>query len=346
MTTSLNRGRRGRGVLAGAVALLFTMLATACGSGAGGSQAGEDLTVGVFEDYSAYLLYVAEDQGFLEENGIGDMTVTMFTSVPAQMTAVSKGQIDVAMQTFPPLLNYNKTASGDDRLKAFSSFGTAVIGYSAAVDNGVAPAEGDDWQASVRTWEGKKIGMPALGGIVENNTRYMVREAGLADDAVTYVAVGGQGAAGAALKQGLVDIVAGGSAIHAPLVEEGVAQMIISADQQPEVISAAPSAAWFTSQGQLNESPEIFEGLVAAIADAREFIADDANRDAAIQVLVDRVKLDPAAAEFVFDQDRDQLADSPMNEETYELLIDSLTATGTLTEEAPGYDDLFADFTQ
>lgn len=329
--------------VAGALAVLLAAGLTGCAGTQDQASTTEKrpMTVGVFENYSAYLLFLGEDQGFFTDAGISALEPRLFTSVPAQMTAVAQGQINLGMQTVPALINYN-SAGGASQMQMFSSFGKNVISWSAKAGSGLPAAAEVGWQAAVREWKGKIIGVPALGGLVEKNLRYMLNQAGLAPDDVDVVAVGGQQAAVQALRQGVVDIVGGGAAIHAPIDQSEVGYPVLRADEGPAELSDVISAAWFASKKQIADDPEFYAGIVKGIEKTREFIRDPKNRDASVAVLHRDVGLTKEEAEFVYDMDHSRISESPVNRESFEKLTKTLKITGALAGAAPGYDDLVA----
>src|SRR5690242_3925097 len=56
---------------------------------------GSTLSVGVQQGYNALPLFVAVRHGYFKKAGITDVKFTLFSSLPAMLTAVAQGQLDV-----------------------------------------------------------------------------------------------------------------------------------------------------------------------------------------------------------------------------------------------------------
>lgn len=321
-------------------AALVTTLA-ACGGGSEDDAA--TLTVGLQEPFSAYHIQVGIEQGFFEDVGIDNLETRVFTSVPAMLTAVAKGQLETGIQGLPALSNYNETTAGAElRLLTNKAFNTTHWAVSDRVANPVA--ESDDFVDVVKTWKGKKIGVPVLSGLVYNELIYMLTEAGLdAEKDVEIIAAGSGEPAATALREGLVDVI-GASATTIALVAAGEFGVPVL-EETATPSDSSMGTSWFTSDQQLEEDPELFEALTEGITRSKQFILDPANKDAVVDVLVDDFDLKPEVAEILYEMDRPGW-DDPLNQETFQHSVEVLTLTGNLSGEAPAYDEIVAPIAQ
>ncbi|MFD1211996.1 ABC transporter substrate-binding protein [Arthrobacter sp. GCM10027362] len=313
--------------------------ATGCSSnGAAAEQQKSTLTVGVQEPFSAYHIEVGVAQGFFREVGIDEVETRVFTSVPSMLTAVGKGQIEAGIQGIPSVWNYNQSTGGS-KLKIFSNKAFNTTHWAVGKKFTDAVTQGS-YQEIVKAWEGKRIGVPVLSGLVYNDLRYMLTQAGLNPDKdVEIIAVGSGEPAATALKKGLVDVL-GTSATALALVDtQGIGTPVMEGVETPSTGSI--TTAWFTSEAQLGENPEFYKKIAEGVAKSKQFILDPANKDAVVKVLTEKMGLTEDVALRLYEIDRPGW-DDPLNRETFERSIKSLTRSGSLPGAAPSYEDVIA----
>ena len=90
-------------------ALLFivTITCAVVASGATASPQGvratsTTLSIGLQQGYNGLPFFVAVRHGFFKKAGITDVKFSLFNSLPAMLTAVAQGQLDVGSQAFLP----------------------------------------------------------------------------------------------------------------------------------------------------------------------------------------------------------------------------------------------------
>jgi NitT/TauT family transport system substrate-binding protein len=323
-----------------ALTLGLVMGAAACGGDSSADTAKQQstLTVGLQEPFSAYHIEVGVAQGYFKEVGIDKVETRVFTSVPAMLTAVAKGQLEAGIQGIPSVWNYNQSTSGAKLKlfanKAFNTTHWAVSkGFSAAVTEG-------GYTDVVKAWKGKKIGVPVLSGLVFNELRYMLSEVGLDPDKdVQIVAAGSGEPAVAALKRGLVDVL-GASATTISLVDvQGIGIPVMEGEEPPS--KGSITTAWFSSETQLEENAEFYKKVTEGLTKSKQFILDPANKDAVVKVLVEKMGLTEEVALRLYEMDRPGW-DDPLTQETFDRSIASLTKTGNLTGTPPTFDQVVA----
>jgi NitT/TauT family transport system substrate-binding protein len=326
--------------LAGVVIALGLVAGTAsCSSAeADSKQLKSTLTVGLQEPFSAYHIEVGLQQGFFEEVGIDTIETRIFTSVPSMLTAVGKGQLQAAIQGIPSVWNYNQSTGGA-KLKIFSNKAFNTTHWSVSNEFTDAVLEGE-YPEVVKAWKGKKIGVPVLSGLVFNELRYMLGEAGLDPDKdVEIIAVGSGEPAALSLKRSLVDVI-GASATTAALIDvQDIGTPVLEDVETPS--KGSITTAWFSSDEQLGENPELYGKLAEGLQKSKQFILDPANKDAVVKVLVDKLGLTQDVAERLYEIDRPGW-DDPLNREVFERSIESLTKTGNLPGKAPEYEEVIA----
>lgn len=328
-----------------AAAVVTLGAVSACGSGDPGEvSGGEVLKVAVLEPFSAYPLLVAESEGYLDEMGISQVELNNFTSIPAAMAAIAKDQMDTGTQAIPTVVNYNRETGGS-KFKLVANFGTDQTMWSVRNGSDMPTADDSSWEDAVRAWQGKIVGVPALGGIMELELRYMLEQAGLNPDSdVQITAVGAQTSGVTSFQQGNIDVIGGGAPTSGQLIARGIGYTALGPGQGPQdMVHNIAASNWIATEQQLSDRSEMYAGLSAAVEKAREFIGDEANRDACITILVDKVGLDRESAEQVYDLSRPGIADGGITEESFNHAINALDVTGIMPKsDAPGYDELVA----
>jgi NitT/TauT family transport system substrate-binding protein len=310
------------------------------------SSAGNEdsVKVAIQEPYSLLLFSVAKEQGFLDEEGIGDIETSSFNSVPSLATAVSKSQMDIGLLPVQTVLGYNGQATEGSELKILSSRGVNLISYLAATGSDIPVAQGDDWKTTVQSWRGKTLGIAATGGISEKYLMYMLEEAGLdpAKD-VTIVPVGAGAAMQSALKEGLIDVAGGSAGVVATIVSSGTGKVVLEADQMPDTILDTMTSTWVASQAALDKDGDKYRRIISALERARAFVADETNRDVVVATIVENIDMTPEEAGIAYDTDRESIANSPVTQEAFDRTIQAYTETDFYTGPPVEYDDFVSD---
>jgi NitT/TauT family transport system substrate-binding protein len=340
----MTQSRHTRRVTAALSAALLVGSLAACGGSADSASSSKTLKLAVQEPYSAFFFHVAQEEGYLAEAGLDGFEAKTFTTPPAMQTAVAQGAMDAGVQVLPALVAYNAEASTDAQLKMFDVYGVDGIYWAAASDSGLPEVQDGDWQSVVRSWKGKKVGVVALGGVLEQYVRYMAAEAGLNPDKdFEIIATGGGPAAVAALQQGLVDVAGGSSSILALVEGQDAGYPIMRITDGPEELQGVISSGFFASASQIEERPDYYEEIYDALEKARDFAADPANEEEVVSILTDSVGLEESVAQAVYDLDQGSgTYNGALDQATYEQSINALVTTKMLPPDAPGFDALVA----
>lgn len=328
-------------------AVLGVALLTACGgsSGAatGSAETDRPVSVAILEQMSAFPLYVAEDQGYLKEAGIGKVEPRMFTSIPSQLTAVAKGQVDLGSLSMPPVAGYNASASDSNKIQTFSVYGVNMTGWAARGDSGLPNSAKAGWKESVQAWKGKTVGVPALGGQMEMDLRYMLTQAGLTLEDVQIVPVGAGQAAVVALQQRLVDVIGGGPTVLAEIEAAGTGYVVLGLEDKPDVLKDTIASIYFGSEARLGSDSAFYRGLTKAVDQARSFIAEPGNKEAVVRVLVNKVGLKQDIADKVYDLCSRSIANGSLDQKAFDRTIAALKTTGVLSGDGPSYEGFVAE---
>jgi ABC-type nitrate/sulfonate/bicarbonate transport system substrate-binding protein len=286
---------------------------------------------------------VGVESGIFADAAISGVETRTFTAVPAMMTAVAKGQVDAGSLTFPPVWSYNTSSTGDD-LVAFSTFGSNLTAWYAREGSGLNTVEeAGGWEQVLKSWKGRTIGLPALGGQMDNELRYMLEKVGLNPDTdVEMVQVGGGPTAVAAVDKGLVDIVGGGTSVGGLLETQGKGYTVVPNGSGPEELVDTIASVYFASQSKIEEKEELFSNLADALEATRDYIADEGNRESVGAVLTDKVGLPANVAESVYEVDRVGISKGALDQQAFDKTIEALVATNSLPGDKPSFEQLVA----
>jgi ABC-type nitrate/sulfonate/bicarbonate transport system substrate-binding protein len=327
--------------------LLLALAVGACGSDdatapKSSSSQGKQLVIGTQAAGALLAYYVAQHQGYLKQAGVSGFKVTLFTSLPPLFAAAGGGNIDFGIQTLPGIVGYNKAASSGKNLKIIGAGSQATSVFIGSKKSGLPQIAGDDWQSVVRAWRGKKIGVPALGGIQDKTLRSMLQQVGLdpaSDVKVTAVAQGAPAAA--ALKKGLIDVFVGEGVTMAVVEGQDAGEPLITAvkGQGPDELDTV-TAVMFASSSRLAKDPKLFEGVQAAVDKARAFMRTPDGPKVIHDVMVEDLKYTPDIADRLIKNGGWRPYAKPLTREGFDSTVSVFEKTGLLEPPAPTWDGL------
>src|SRR5690625_1021836 len=266
-------GNKKSTILSG-IALASVAALSACGgtnadNGKNSTEAGvcpSEITLGLQTSFA--LPYdVALDQGFFDDAGIESIEKTLFTSVPPMLTAVDSGQVMMGAQSIPGITSFNRQED-DQALVACETWGVDFITILAGSDSGIKSAADVGWEEAITSWEGKSLGVPALGGIVHKQLVYIIELAGLDPSSdLEIVPIGAGGPAVAAFEEGLVDIVANEAITAATMELQGLGNqvLVLSEGEGPEEVRNTMPTLFFTSVESMAKQPACYEAIAEGI---------------------------------------------------------------------------------
>ncbi len=329
--------------------LATVILAGCAGSGSktptGGSGAvGRSITVGVQEPYSLLATYVARDQGFLKQHGISSVKFVPFTSLPAMVTAIAHGEITSGLQTPALVATYNSKTAGS-KLLLFAPGQIFNFVWTARKGTGVPVATSTtDWQKTVLAWRGKRIGVPAIGGLGDLVTRYLARQVGLVPDKDFQIVISGTGPTEvAALRSGAADVVSGDAYGASALTVTGVGYNVLNMarGQGPAVFSKTFESGYLGSASAMQSNKALFTGYAAAIAQAQAYMRDPSNKGSMIQILMKDIGVTPSVASVLYSGVSSFQAQ--LTPTTWDSTSKAFVKSGLIAPPAPGYSAIIAN---
>jgi ABC-type nitrate/sulfonate/bicarbonate transport system substrate-binding protein len=334
--------RRRRGWLAvAAVALAIGALAstasasTRASAGSARPAAGRTLTFGVQQGYSLLPVFAAIRQGYFKKVGITDVKLNIFSSTPAMFAAAAQGQIDLAQQSIPGIVNYNTATSGTKlKIVAVDTFDSTMM--FARTGSGIPAATAKDWKSTVRSWKGKKIGIPVQKGLQQLYIDAMLKEVGMSPSDINYLVVGVGAPAVAAMRAGLVDTISGDVLTLGLIRPEklGYAMISFPAHQAPPVLLNQPTGVFFTSEASASNDRALFAGFANGIVKARAFLRNPKNKRSVIDLMVRKIGLKPEEANVIYPIGIPVFTKSKISKSIFDRTIAAYVQTGVLSGAA------------
>jgi NitT/TauT family transport system substrate-binding protein len=152
--------------------------------------------------------------------------------------------------------------------------------------------------------EGKNIGVTARGAASETFARTMLEEAGVDPDSVTYVAVGPLPAQIAAFQQGAIDASSFSADATAVAEAQGVElrDLVSTLDGSAgELGEYGLQSFWATTEQYSKDHGDVLDGFCSAMNEASAWIADDANKDAAVKSIMTITQLPEESATEIWE---------------------------------------------
>ncbi|HXE28602.1 MAG TPA: ABC transporter substrate-binding protein [Stellaceae bacterium] len=232
-------------------------------------------------------LYVAKDQGILAKHGL-DIDMTLTTNGSLISAALVAGTAQLGGPTPTILLQANEQG-----LDLVVVAGTNV--YPLAAPSGVIAAADSNLHGP-KDLEGKRVGVPGLGGIIDVLTRKWVQSNGLDYHKVNWVEIGFPQMADA-LKGHLVDAVASVDPFYTRVLAEKIGYDIGS---YGSVIPAGTSPVNFVAtRAWAQKNVDTIKALQAALEEAGVYIKDPANDKSVRASIATYTKLPPPVAAVV-----------------------------------------------
>ncbi len=225
--------------------------------------------------------------GVFESFGFTKVEKVACGSGPATAAAMISGEADFAINT-PDNMLVSREAGFD--LVMFSQLLTGhFFDILASADQEVV--EGD-WEATMQALEGTNVGVVARGAAAEQIARQLFESAGVDPENSTYIATGLGGTTIAAMEAGEID--------WAITFEPGMTMGVVNGigtrpfslvnGDGPSALDW-PSLVVTATRDFAAENPNTIAAYQAALEASIEWLQDDANTDAVLQVMADNVAL-------------------------------------------------------
>ncbi|MGE3619093.1 MAG: ABC transporter substrate-binding protein [Acidimicrobiia bacterium] len=257
------------------------------------------VTFGCTQAWSGLPRAVAQATGIDAEHAL-EIDCTQVSSGPEQTAALLSGDIDAA-QGLPanlyPLLDAGESMAAFMLFQDVESYDLVI-----AADYPL-PHEDEGWEGVLEDLRGATIGVPALGGAIQDLAVGMFTEAGLPADHATFVATGTGPTSLPALTNGQIQA-AMMSEPHITLaLDQGVAVQPFSLMER----TGPPRMDWasmmlYTSAATAAERPEHLCRLRSVYEDAIEFTRDPANADEVTGIIAEFMNIEPDVAADVLER--------------------------------------------
>ena len=301
----------------------------ACGGGGdsgGGTEAEGEMqavTVGVIPIVDTAAIWLGEEQGFFEEEGI-DLDIQTTSGGAAAVPGVVSGDFDFAFGNTLSVM----VAQGEGLDLEYVANGTTTSGDTER-DFGAVVVPADSDIQGPEDLAGKTVSVNNLNNIGDTTIRHVVEQAGGDPQSIDFVEVGFPDAP-AALDRGQVDAAWILDPFLTQVLDEGgraVSYNFVEFDPELDI------AGYFTTAQKLEEDPELVEKFQNAMNRSLEYANE--NPDAVREIvgtyteISDELRAEMALPRFRTEFDREAL----------QKLGDAAVEYGTL-EQAPDLDAL------
>ncbi|MFC0247411.1 ABC transporter substrate-binding protein [Citricoccus parietis] len=229
-----------------------------CSADAGTGSPDEPMTVnaGFIPVVDVAALYLGEEQGFFDENGI-DLNINVGASGAALLPSVMSGEYTFAFSNMPSILQA-KDKGLPVKIIGSGSSSTGVEGEDVTMIH----APEDSGITGAKDLEGKTVSVNALGSLLEMLGKIGVDADGGDSSKVEFIELPFAESL-TALENGTIDAMVGAEPFGTAAIEAGFPA--ISSPYQAMSTESIMTSAYYTSEDQLNENPELFADLQVAI---------------------------------------------------------------------------------
>lgn len=212
-----------------------------------------------------YPVYVADHQGFFEEEGL-DVTINTVEGTDPVVQALASGQVEIGEIVTSTILIAGTSRDDFDPVMFHLDYGKSPFDVVVESDSDVEePAD----------LEGMTIGVGTPEGAERVTAQALMGTAGLQEgEDYEFLVVGDAGQAIAAFDRGDIDAYAGGIGDLSVLRARGLDLRSISSDQ----FRSRTGIGLVALQSYVDENPEILEAISRAATRGYEFIGDDAEK--------------------------------------------------------------------
>ena len=245
---------------------------TACGSGSltsdegsasasGGAEGLIPIEVGVIPIVDVAPIYLGVQEGLFEEEGL-DVTLTLAQGGAAIVPAVTAGQMDFGFSNITSMIvGRSKGLPVKMVAPGGSSTGDTDADFASVM---TLPDSGIE---TVTDLAGKKVGVNTLNNISDSTISEAVKQAGGDYESIEFVEIPFPELSGQ-LAAGTVDAIA---AVEPFVTIAGADGAVPVFSNYAEPVDDLTVAVYFTSDGYVQENPEIVEKFVRAMNASQEF---------------------------------------------------------------------------
>lgn len=307
----------GRRAWRGFAALLATALALALGvmSCGGDDEGGEQaagggtgpekttLKVGILKIADVYPLWVAQQEGYLEEAGFESVEIVEMAGGAAIQPAVQSGQLDLGWS------NVVSVVIAKPRGFDFKFFAGGTWIGPGAERNQVILVKEDSPIRDVKELEGERYGVNTLGNIAELSVRAYLDEQGVDLEKVDIVELGTPLTVPPLVQGRVAAVSANEPAVTIGLQTGGV--RILAENPYSALGEEVFLAGWMSSGKFLEENPRTAQAFAQAIDKAVTWAEDEQNKEAFTRLLAQNTGLEQDVVdEMVMSITKDRVAAS------------------------------------
>jgi NitT/TauT family transport system substrate-binding protein len=282
--------------------------------------------------YPFYEPYVAKSQGFFEKRGL-DVTIIEVDGAEATTTAFASGQADIEMSDLSTLNPQAISAMGENHPIMFFAFMTTPFSIYVPADSPIQdPKELDGKVVAVNSEQD-----PGMSLIKTVNLEYGINAG--------YLIVNEAPQAMAALDRGDVVAYASSSTGAARIEAAGVEMRSIIPQ---EMIDKSGVFGYWASQATMDKNPDAFKAFVAALQEARAYIADDPQKlydwaNAQNPIPEEEQAFRKALAKVVISIRTHENPLGSINPDKWQVWWDALVANGTINSSIGQPTDFYTN---
>lgn len=237
------------------------------------------------------LARVAVDKGYCAKNGI-QCTLTTIPAAPLGVQTLMAGGIEVALP--PSEVAIQSVARGADLKIVGGMFNASP--FMLIVGPGLLASADKGYPAIMQDLKGKKIGVTSRGAGPEFQVKTLLRQAGLKEDDVTFVAVGSPNTGYPALLNKQVDAVMSFVPFDGfcDILKTCRIAVLPAKGEGPKVLTDLNGAGglYVMRREYTIKNPAAVEAFVKALREAERFTADPANGAELLQITLNHYRID------------------------------------------------------
>lgn len=225
--------------------------------------------------YSSITVHVADELGFYEKNGLKVETVPAQSS-SAAIAAMLGGSIDIVESGADLVLSNIDKGVGIKYLMANETKNYATLVVS---DKVATPHAGDGYPAIMQDLKGLRFGVNAIGSTLHLAAVLMLKEAGMTDQDVQFVATGTGANTVAAWQAGTVDVQMTFAPVPELIEALGLGHtVLVLANEGPEVLKFQNLySGWVATQEFTETHKAAADAFIAAMKESIDWIKDPSN---------------------------------------------------------------------
>ncbi|MYN12366.1 ABC transporter substrate-binding protein [Pusillimonas sp. TS35] len=182
----------------------------------------------------------------------------------------------------------------------------SIIGHADADIKDPGKGLTDQAKANLKQLEGKRVGVTALGAQTQIFVQLLAQQAGVDASKITFIPTGGAASALSAFKTNQVDYLVTWIPEDGLMKDAGIGyKNLVNVNTGPDnTFGDLINDLWLANGKFVRENPEAALAFCKATIEARQFIADPANKDAVLAVMQKYQALKPEGAQTVYNDRR------------------------------------------